>query len=557
VRSASRTGRRARALGLGLGLALGLSAAAQAQAPTPASPVEPAAVVAPLAALATVEVARYEVEGNTLIAPERLAAVLEPYTGRVTLSRLREAAATVQELYREDGWGGVVAFLPEQTLEGGVVRIRVVEGRLVRIDVTGQSAFSVENIRASLPALQEGSTPQVRRVDGQIQMANENPAKAVQVLLQPGVQPGELVAKVEVQELPVLRATARLDNSGGRSTGRWRAALGAQHANLFGLDHVGAIELQTAPENIDAVAVLSGSWRVPFYARAMALDIYGAVSNVDAGTVGTAAGDLSFSGRGGVFGTRLGVYLPRLGNIDQRLFAGIELREYDNECRVAGLPDGACGSAGASVSLQPASLVYTAQAAGEWRWGFSVGLHGNLALGGSNGREANFEAVRGGAPRRYALVRGSSHLSVPVEGWGHLGARFSFQLSDRPLVPGELFGIGGAGNVRGFEERELAGDSGASLSLEAVSANLGEAVTWLAGADVRALLFADAGTVSNSDDAPCQVGRTSCRMGSLGLGLRGGFGAWQLRLDIARAFTFGTTTEKGDVRAHAALLYNF
>jgi hemolysin activation/secretion protein len=556
VRSASRTGRRARALGLGLGLALGLGAAAQAQAPTPASPVEPAAVVAPLAALATVEVARYEVEGNTLIAPERLAAVLEPYTGRVTLSRLREAAATVQELYREDGWGGVVAFLPEQTLEGGVVRIRVVEGRLVRIDVTGQSAFSVENIRASLPALQEGSTPEVRRVDAQIQMANENPAKAVQVLLQPGVQPGELVAKVEVQELPVLRATARLDNSGGRSTGRWRAALGAQHANLFGLDHVGAIELQTAPENIDAVAVLSGSWRVPFYAGRWR-STSTALSNVDAGTVGTAAGDLSFSGRGGVFGCAAGRVPAAAGQRRPAALCRPGAARVRQRVPMAGLPDGACGSAGASVSLQPASLVYTAQAAGEWRWGFSVGLHGNLALGGSNGREANFEAVRGGAPRRYALVRGSSHLSVPVEGWGHLGARFSFQLSDRPLVPGELFGIGGAGNVRGFEERELAGDSGASLSLEAVSANLGEAVTWLAGADVRALLFADAGTVSNSDDAPCQVGRTSCRMGSLGLGLRGGFGAWQLRLDIARAFTFGTTTEKGDVRAHAALLYNF
>ena len=74
-------------------------------------------------------------------------------------------------------------------------------------------------------------------------------------------------------------------------------------------------------------------------------------------------------------------------------------------------------------------------------------------------------------------------------------------------MPGELFGIGGAGSVRGFEERELAGDSGASLSLEAVSANLAESVAWLDGGDLRALLFADAGTVSNSYDAACQAGR--------------------------------------------------
>ncbi len=543
--SATRGGTRAAALLSSLCIA---ATAAQAQAPA-----APPATAVPLA----VQVDRYEVDGNTLLPAPLLESTLAGYTGRVTISRLREAAAAVQELYRHAGFGGVVAFLPEQTLDGGVVRIRVVEGRLVRVDVSGNQVFSTANVRASLPALVEGATPQVRRIDAQIQMANENPAKAVQVLLQPGTQPGELVAKVEVSEGPPLRFTGRLDNTGGRSTGRWRAALGMQHANLFGLDHIGALELQTAPENADAVAVLSGSYRVPFYGQALALDFYGAYSNVDAGTVGTAAGDLSFSGKGGIAGTRLNVYLPRLGNVDQRLFAGVELREYDNDCSVAGLPAGACGSAGASVSLQPASLVYTAQAAGDWRWGLSLGVHANLAAGGRNGAEADFEAVRPGAQRRYALLRGSGHVSLPLGDWGQLGARLGFQASGKPLVPGELFGIGGAGTVRGFEERELAGDSGATLSLELSSANWADGLAWLRGGELRLLAFADAGTVANADDAACLPGESDCRMGSLGFGLRLGRGGWQLRLDIARAFTHGSTTEKGDVRAHAALLYNF
>jgi hemolysin activation/secretion protein len=33
-------------------------------------------------------------------------------------------------------------------------------------------------------------------------------------------------------------------------------------------------------------------------------------------------------------------------------------------------------------------------------------------------------------------------------------------------VPGELFGVGGAQSVRGYEERELAGDSGLQASFE-------------------------------------------------------------------------------------------
>jgi len=275
--------------------------------------------------------------------------------------------------------------------------------------------------------------------------------------------------------------------------------------------------------------------------------------------VGTAAGDLSFSGQGGIAGARLGWYLPRQGNVDQRLIAGLELREYDNECNIAGLPAGACGSAGASVSAQPLSLLYTAQASGEWRWGLSLGLHANLAAGGRHGEAADFEAVRAGSQPRYTLWRANGQLAVPVGDWGTLGARVAGQHAGQPLIPGELFGIGGAQSVRGFEERELAGDSGVSLSLEAQSTNLAvdwPALAWLRGGDVRVLLFADAGFVANQDDAACLAGRSDCRMGSLGLGLRAARGPWQLRLDVARAFSTATTTAKGDVRAHLALLLN-
>lgn len=535
------------------GLLAGLGAAAALLTAPPALHAQPAAAAVLPQALA---VQRYDVQGNTLLGAAELEAATAPYTGRVTVARLREAAAAVQELYRRAGYGGVVAFLPEQALDGGVVRIRVVEGRLVRVELSGQRAFSAANVRASLPSLQEGRTPEVRRIDAQIQMANENPAKAVQVLLQPGEQPGQVVAKVTVTEEPVLRVTGRLDNTGGRSIGRWRAAVGLQHANLWGRDHIGAIELQTAPENTEAVAVVSGSYRVPFYARAMALDVYGAVSNVDAGTVGTAAGDLSFSGQGAIAGARLSGYLPRRGNVDQRLFAGVELREYDNECTITGLPAGACGSAGASVSVQPVSLVFTAQAAGAWRWGLSLGLHGNLAAGGRHGEPADFEAVRPGSRPRYTAWRASGQLAVPVGEGGSLAARLALQATGQPLIPGELFGIGGAQSVRGFEERELAGDSGATLSVELQSGNWAERLGW-AKADVRALLFADAGAVANQGDAACLAGRSDCRMGSLGLGLRAGQGPWQLRLDVARAFTTAATTVKGDVRAHAALFVNF
>ena len=532
--------------------------------PSWAQTAAPAAAASAPAA-PTVQVKGFDVQGNTLLKPEAVQLRLAPFTGRATLQRLRDAAAEVQEMYREAGYGGVVAFLPEQPLDGAegagaTVLLRVVEGKLTRIEITQNKQYSQANIRASLPSLATGRTPDVRRIDAEIQLANENPAKTVQVLLQPGTEPASIAAQVTVAERPVQRFTARVDNTGPEANGRWRAALGWQHANVWDLDHVFAAELATAPENASSVAVFSANYRAPLYGRALAVDAYAAYSDVDAGKVGTPVGDLSFSGQGAIVGARLSAYLPRWANIDQRLVGGLEWREYRNNCSIAGLPQGACGSAGASVALLPLSLSYTAQTVSDLRAGFSIGLHHNLGSAGRHSSAADFEAVRPGSERRYTLLRASAQLAFPVGEWGNLAARVQGQHSAKALVPGELFGAGGAQSVRGFEEREIGGDSGLQLSVEAISPSFGALFGTLFGPpelDLRALLFADAATVSNRQGDPCLNGRSSCRLGSLGLGLRAAWQAWQVRLDVARAMNDANVTRKGDVRAHFSLSTEF
>ncbi len=499
----------------------------------------------------------FEVVGNTLLPQQALDEALAAFTGPTTLTRLREAAAAVQELYRRAGYGGVVAFLPEQESSDGVVRIRVVEGKLTRINISGNQQFSVENIRASLPALQEGSTPDVKHIDAQIQMANENPAKTMQVLLQPGAEAGAVAAQVTVVEQPVQQWTLRADNTGSDNTGRLRAAVGWQHSNLFGHDQVLSLDLQTAPDHPSSVAVLSGAYRAPLYVQALALDIYGAWSDVDGGKTGTAAGDLQFSGRGFVLGTRLSAYLPRQGNIDQRLALGLESRDYRNACSIEGLPEDACGAAGASVSLLPLSLTYTAQAAGEIAWNGSVALQANLGAGGERGGAAAFEAVRAGSSPHYAVLRLNGSVTLRPTDTSVLQLRASGQYSGTPLVPGEQFGIGGAQSVRGYEEREISGDWGAQMSLELSGPNVAETWLGLQRADLRGLLFADAGWAGNQQDGSCQTGRTACRLGGLGFGLRAAMRQAQLRLDVAHAMATGAHTQRGDNRVHASFSVTF
>jgi len=540
-------------------------AVAQVTPPAPSLATVPAAAAAPASSPAdgerSVEVQRYGVLGNTLLEAARLRAVTAPYLGRVGMTQLRAAAAAVQEAYRQAGWGGVVAFLPEQDFAGATALIRVVEGRLARYVIGENKRFSADNIRASLPSLERARPVNVRRVDREIQLANENPAKTIQVLLEPGDQFGAVNAFVTVQDQSPSRFTARDDNTGSKATGRWRAALGWQHANVWDLDHVFAVEAQTAPKEPQAVKVFSTSYRAPLYRQALAIDGYYAWSNVDGGRVDTAAGELQFSGRGTIAGLRLSSYLPRWGNTDQRFIVGLESRDYRNRCAIAGLPPGACGAAGESVSVQPLSLTHTMQAVGDWRWGLSLGVFHNLALGGQRSSQAAFDAVRPGSRRRYTLARANATLGVPLGESVALSVRLAAQRSEQPLVPGEMFGVGGAQSVRGYEERELSADSGAALTVELLGwnwgAGLAESFPAWRGFDLRPLLFADAGAVESQDDAPCRTGRTRCRLASAGAGLRAAWRELQLRLDLARAFDDANSTRKGHQRVHVGLLFNF
>jgi hemolysin activation/secretion protein len=514
-------------------------------------PPSPATAAAP-----AVQVERFRVSGNTLLEPAAIEAALAPFKGSRTLAELRLAAAAVQGLYAQAGYGGVIAYLPPQVAEPGVVLIAVVEGKVATVTVRGAAVFSETNVRASVPALSTGATPQVRRIDAQIGIANENPSKRVQVLLKPGEHPGEIAAELAVTEKPLQSMTFGLDNTGNDHTGRYRAGFTWTHANLTGGDDVLTTQYQTSPGDPGKVTVLGVGYRYPLPGALAVLDGYLAYSNVDAGTSATAAGDVRLSGRGNLAGLRSTWSLPRLGDVDQRLAVGLDRREYLNHCEVAGLPSGACGPAGASVTVTPLSLEYSARAASPVAWAAALTLQRNLGLGGNHADDASFANMRIGASPGYSTARASLDASTTFAERWQLRGRLALQWSGDALVSGEQFGLGGAGSVRGYEERELVGDRGALLSLELGGPELLDRPLPSA-ASLRPFAFADTGTVSNLLGAPCRGTATRCTLSSLGLGLQFEREHLQARLAVAAALDDAITTHRHDARAHAAVLYSF
>lgn len=531
-------------------LLLACAQAVQAQAEDLPAPVTQSA-----GALATFQVNQVRVEGNTLLSASAVEAALAGARGPGrTLIDLNQAASQLQRAYRDAGYGGVLAFVPQQTLDGGTVLIRVVEGRLATVRVSGNQHFSSDNIRAGLPGLRAGSTPHLPEVDRDIQLSNENPAKDLKVTLMAGVKPGEIDAEVLVQDRKPLRYMLALDNTGNAQTGHYRLTAGLQHANLSDRDDILGAQFQTSPGHTDQVKLLGLGYRLPFYSRAASLDLFYAHSDLSSGVMQTLAGPLVFAGQGRVLGGRVNLHLERSGGLDHRLGVGLDWHAYDNDCAfldLGALGSAACGPAAVSAKVLPLVLSYTVQAqSAQLAWGGNASLFANL--GGSS--SATFDAARPGASRHFIKTRLSGFGAVQLPLGFALKGDLETQFSPHALLSGEQFGIGGGSSVRGYQERELTGDHGHLLRLELQGPALSSA-----GMLLRPHLFIDQGRVGRRKSAACGAdGAVSCRISSVGAGMRMSVSERvTASLEWGRARDDALQTESGDHRAHALIQLAF
>lgn len=502
------------------------------------------------------DVVRYEVTGVRLISAEEIDRLVIPYTGRAKVfGDIQRALEAIEDAYRNRGYGAVQVILPEQELNQGVVRMTVVESRVANVRISGNNHFDEANIRASLPDVREGTAPMALRISENIQLANENPAKKVDVVMRVGEREGTVDMDVKVQDDSPQRVFLTADNTGNAKTGKTRLGVAYQHANLFNSDHVATVAYTTSPERPDRVEIYSVSYRLPIYTLGDSIDAIYGQSDVATGTTTTVAGPMQFSGSGKVYGLRYNMILPRRGEYASRIVYGLDQREFDNTCSFNGLPlvTPGCGP----VTVRPLSLTY----GGQWA---KPGQTTDIALsfahnlpGGPHGGQADFSAARlGSAEKDYAVYRVSgSHAFAFAGDWQARGA-FASQYSPDRLVAGEQLGLVGSLAVRGFEERVVARDSGYFANLEVYTPDFLGTSPGQSSGNLRGLAFVDLGR--GWDRRPSSASRPEERVGSAGVGMRYTLGREaSLRLDVARITDGAESAPAGNWRGHFALTLGF
>ncbi len=474
----------------------------------------PASFAADQAALPRFAVERYQVDGNTILSRDKLESVLAPHAGKDKDFRaVQEARDALEKAYHDLGFAMVAVVLPEQEIAGGVVRLRVIENRIGKITLEGNRFFDEGNVRASMPALRVGETPDMNALSRSLRLANENPVKKTNVQLKKGARADEIDAVLTVKDERAWRAGLYADNSGDRETGRSRLGVLLQHANVANRDHVLTLQYITSPENLDNVAIYSVGYHAPLYARGSSIDLFAVHSNVDSGSVNVSTYNMDISGKGTVLGLRYNQLLPRIGNYEHRATLGLDYRAYESDVAFLG------SQLGHNVTVHPLSLTYTGRLTGERLSAglYVTGVH-NLA-GSWDGRDeaGNFESARAGAPRTYKLIRGGADLLYVPGGDWRTRAVVNAQYTRDSLVAGEQFGLGGAASVRGVPERVYANDYGYAGSIEVHSPNL-LGPFGVSAVQSRLLVFHDRGQVRRNNRLPGESVGTEIT--SFGPGLR-------------------------------------
>ena len=458
-------------------------------------------------------ITRYAVEGASLVPAARLEEALAAFAGPDrTFADIEAAAETVRAVYERAGFVSVQVTIPEQTLSAGVVRLKVEELRVARIEVTETQFRSADNVRRAVPGLVEGRTPSDTELSAQLRLANENPGRQMQVTMRTNPD-GTLTAVLRVADRPPRIGQVSVDNTGTPSTGRMRLALALQHMNLLDRDIVGTAQFQTSPRFLEEVRIASLSGRVPLYGRGLMLEASAVHSSVDSGTVRTVAGDYLLASSGLNLSLRVLRLLPRWGTVEPRVWGGLESKLVQSSVQPAGggpslVPD---------IELRPVQLGLSAA----WRGtaaavsGQAVAFHNVPGSGRSAASVFSLPGLRAGAEPRYTVVRAAASAS---HAWpaGTVQVSWSGQWTPDLLVPAEQFGLGGEGSVRGFDGRVASGDRGQRLSVEWQT----PARPWLEGSatELSWVAFLEGGQVRRLQSLPGEVSQAT--LAGTGVGIR-------------------------------------
>jgi hemolysin activation/secretion protein len=444
---------------------------------------------------ASIEVRAFRLSGNRSFDDATLQPLLAAFVGRrLDLRGLNEAAAALTRQYQRNGHLLSYAYLPAQKVEGGVVELAVLEGRIESVQVVTAQEVRLDDrvVQAHTDALvSKGDAPEAvlqQRVERQLLLLNDIPGVTARAAFTPGGSTGGADLVVSVAEDEPLVTRFEYSNHGSSSTGPHRAGVSLQFRDLFGLGDStiarGFVSNRgglTTGSLATQVPVGGDGWRLGASLSRLKYQLGGSFSAIGAvGRADTVGLDASYPLRRGVDNNvwlRAAVDFKRLH--DELLTLAISTRKRNHVGELGLTIDGRDSFGGVSTLAATANagqLRLVDRPVTEWR---------KLTV------QAAREQTLSGSTRLYVRALGQT-----------TGSR---------LDSSEKLGLAGPSGVRAYAPGELSVDIGRLVTLE-----LRHGIDLLGG-NVVASLFHD--RASGSIDRGSSVAGNDAELSATGFGL--------------------------------------
>jgi hemolysin activation/secretion protein len=460
------------------------------------------------------DILEFRVLGTRVLPARDVERAVYPYLGPARdIDDVKKASERLERAYKDAGFGTVFVDIPEQTVEDGIVRLKVTEGSVDRVRVRGERYFSGRQIKAALPALVSGQTPHLPTLQNELTELNaRTPDRIITPVLRAGQEPGTVDVDLAVKDTLPLHAFVQGDNRHTADTTPNRGTVSLSYDNLWQRQDSIALLYQTAPARTRNASVEAAN----YYAHAGSAGGVLNLSYTHTSSNVAALGTLGVLGKGTIYGAHWLQPLTGSATSSQSLSFGVDYKDVLTNV----FPDVTANSpAGTSVAAPVRYLNWSAAYSHLWQaTAHTVALNLGSGFGVLDliNRPAEFQNARAGGQPGYFYLRLSGQASQVLPAGFSLLGRLTSQWSADPLVNNEQFALGGLDTVRGYLEAETLGDTGVAGTLELHSPPLGRFGTTVK--PLYGFVFVDAGVATLLE--PLSSQDYNFHLWSAGVGLR-------------------------------------
>ncbi len=500
--------------------------------------------------LPTFDMLEMQVDGNSVLEQQLVEKTLYPFLGpKKTVDDVEHARQALEAVYKNKGYPTVLVEIPEQDVEDALVRLKVIEGTIERLKITGSRYFLLGKIRAKVPALAVGQVPYMPIVQEQVnELSQESPDRRITPIFRAGITPGTTEVELRVNDALPVHGSVEINGRNSESTSRSRLVAALRYDNLWQRFHSASLSYQVSPENNEEVEVWSGTYVLPTGVADSRLVMYGVGIN-SMTQLGANIGNLSVLGTGEIYGLRLLKPLVGLAAYSHNVTLGVDYKNFTQGVTQQGQDQHT-----SPIQYLPLLLSYDSS----WRYpngttSLTTALHFSVA-GLGNDQHA-FDKRRAEAKAGFAYLTTELKQLHELPGDLRLAARFLGQLTSTPLISNEQFAVGGQQSVRGYYQSQQLGDDGLNVSLELHSPQW-QAKSWDVAHALRAHLFFD--YASLWIDHALAPSPSTYQLAGTGVGLRLQlFKRWFGEFDWAYPLVKQGTVSVGSQRVDFRLAYEF